>query len=77
MDFAGFVASLSEDEVRRELVLAYEQMERCIGVLDGEDCGPVSMLDNGESTDLELFYRCRSVMESLSHGKRSGKVVRA
>lgn len=65
MMFSDFVSSLSEAEVRRELCLAYEQMERCIGVLSGEDTGPVDMLDNGESSDLELFYRCREARREL------------
>lgn len=61
--FTAFVGKLSPDEVREQLVLAYLQMERCRRVLRGERVEPVAMLDNGESTDLELFYRCKKVSE--------------
>lgn len=65
--FNDFVGTLSESEVRRELVLAYLQMERCQQVLRGEDVKPVTMRDNGESSDLELFYRCKKVAEELAY----------
>lgn len=72
----AFVCSLSEGEARNELVLAYIQMERCCRVLSGEDVGPVSMMDNGESSDLELFYRCVKVRDELAilNGLVSGKM---
>lgn len=66
-DFSVFVGGLSDDEVRRELCRAYAQMERCMDVLRGCDVEPVEMLDNGESTDLELFYLCRKVAGELSY----------
>lgn len=65
--FEKFVNGLTEKDVRKELVLAYLQMERCQQVLGGEDIEPVVMKDNGESSDLELFYRCKKVAEELAY----------
>lgn len=62
-----FVASLSEKEAREQLSLAYQQMEQCINVLSGDnDVKPVMMKDNGLSTDLELFYKCKEVAGILN-----------
>ncbi|UEA63040.1 hypothetical protein LK429_00165 [Hoylesella buccalis] len=59
-----FVASLSEKEAREQLSLAYQQMELCLGVLNGKKgVKPVEMADNGLSTDLELFYSCKRVVD--------------
>lgn len=61
-----FVASLSEKEAREQLSLAYQQMELCIRVLNGEKgIDPVTMKDNGLSSDLELFYKCKKVADFL------------
>lgn len=61
-----FVASLSEKEAREQLSLAYQQMELCMRVLNGEKgIGPVTMKDNGLSSDLELFYKCKKVADFL------------
>ena len=57
--FRAFVNTLSEKEARKELVLAYLQMERCQQVLEGEDVKPVTMKENGLDSDLELFYMCK------------------
>lgn len=65
--FTAFVNQLSPDQVREQLVLAYLQMERCQQVLRGEDVEPVAMKDNGESSDLELFYTCKKVREELAY----------
>ena len=65
--FAAFASQLSPDECREQLVLAYLQMERCQQVLRGEDVEPVAMKDNGESSDLELFYRCKKAAEELAY----------
>ena len=65
--FERFVASLSEEQVRGELVSAYVMMERCQQLLKGEKVEPVDMMDNGESSDLELFYRCRKAREELDY----------
>ena len=65
--FTAFVSQLSPDQVREQLVLAYLQMERCGQVLRGEDVEPVEMMDNGESSDLELFYQCKKVREELDY----------
>ena len=78
--FAGFVGRMSEQEVREQLVLAYLQMERCNMVLRGEHVEPVGMLDNGNSSDLELFYTCKKVREELDllrheHGKLHDETV--
>ena len=61
----AFVSGLSEEEVRRQLYFAYLQMEKCRKVLKGDNVQPVDMLDNGESTDLELFYTCVKVRDEL------------
>lgn len=60
-----FVRSLTLNDVREQLVLAYLQMEKCQQVLRGEDVEPVAMKDNGMSSDLELFYLCKKVREEL------------
>lgn len=65
--FEKFVGSLTEEEVRKELVLAYMQMERCQEVLDGYDVEPVEMKDNGQSSDLELFYKCKKAANELAY----------
>lgn len=65
--FTAFARQLSPDECREQLVLAYLQMEKCLQVLRGEDVEPVAMKDNGESSDLELFYMCKKVREELDY----------
>ena len=79
--FTAFASQLSPDECREQLVLAYLQMERCQQVLRGEDVEPVAMKDNGESSDLELFYLCKKVAEELAYlnkmvheGKKVGPI---
>lgn len=62
-----FVSRLSPAEARMQLVLAYLHMERCQQVLRGDDVKPVGMMDNGESSDLELFYQCKKVREELDY----------
>lgn len=71
--FAAFASQLSPDECREQLVLAYLQMERCQQVLRGENVEPVAMKDNGESSDLELFYRCKKVCEELDYLNQAEK----
>lgn len=63
----AFVNQLTPDQVREQLVLAYLQMEKCKNVLKGYDVEPVEMMDNGDSSDLELFYRCKKVAEELAY----------
>lgn len=65
--FTAFVNQLSPDQVREQLVLAYLQMEQSQRVLRGEDVEPLTMLDNGECSDLELFYRCKKAAEELAY----------
>ena len=79
--FAAFASQLSPDECREQLVLAYLQMERCQQVLRGEGVEPVAMMDNGESSDLELFYCCKKAAEELAYlnkmvheGKKVGPI---
>lgn len=61
-----FVASLSEKEAREQLSLAYQQMELCMEVLNGnKEAEPVKMRDNGLSSDLELFYKCKKASDLL------------
>lgn len=62
----NYVCNLSEQEVRAQLFLCYCQMERCIRLLHGDKkVKPVEMTDNGLSTDLELFYTCKRVVDGL------------
>ena len=63
----AFASQLTPDECREQLVLSYLQMERCQQVLRGEDVEPVTQMDNGESSDLELFYLCKKVREELTY----------
>ena len=63
----AFTSQLTPDECREQLILCYLQMERCQQVLRGEDVEPVAMKDNGESSDLELFYRCKKAAEELAY----------
>lgn len=79
--FTAFVNQLSPDQVREQLVLAYLQMEQSQRVLQGEDVEPLTMLDNGECSDLELFYRCKKVADELAYlnkmvheGKKVGAI---
>lgn len=65
--FRAFVSGLSEEECREQLCLAYMQMELCQSLLRGEDVEPVEMLDNGESSDMELFYQCKKAADELSY----------
>ena len=80
--FTAFVNQLTPDQVREQLVLAYLQMEKCQTVLKGYNVKPVEMMDNGESSDLELFYRCKKAAEELAYlnkmvhdGKKVGTLV--
>jgi hypothetical protein len=61
-----FVSSLSEKDAREQLYLAYLQMERCRQLLDGEDVEPVTMIENGLDSDLELFYMIKKMMKERS-----------
>lgn len=79
--FTAFVNQLTPDQVREQLVLSYLQMEKCQAVLKGYDVEPVEMMDNGESSDLELFYRCKKAAEELAYlnkmvhdGKKVGAI---
>ena len=61
-----FVANLSEKEAREQLSLAYQQMELCLEVLSGKQyVEPIAMKDNGLSSDLELFYKCKVAADLL------------
>lgn len=65
--FTAFVNQLTPDQVREQLVLAYLQMEKCQNVLRGYDVEPVKMMDNGDNSDLELFYRCKKTADELAY----------
>ena len=71
--FDAFASQLTPDECREQLVLAYLQMEKCLQVLRGADVEPVAMMDNGESSDLELFYMCKKVREELDYLNQAEK----
>lgn len=63
---SNYICDMSEQEVRNQLFLCYCQMERCIRLLHGDKkVKPVEMKDNGLSTDLELFYTCKRVVDGL------------
>lgn len=68
----AFVNELTPDQVREQLVLAYLQMEKCRDVLNGHHVEPVDMMDNGDSTDLELFYQCKKVRAEIDLISYSG-----
>lgn len=79
-NFTAFVNQLTPDECREQLVHAYLQMETCMQVLRGADVEPISMMDNGESSDLELFYMCKKVRKELDYlneneGKQDDKKI--
>lgn len=60
----SFVDGLSEREAKEQLLLAYQMMEVCVMVLKGYDAvQPVVMRDNGLSSDLELYYACKSMVD--------------
>ena len=65
--FTAFVNQLTPEEVREQLILAYLQMEQCQRVLRGDAVEPITMMDNGESSDLELFYRCKKMSEECAY----------
>lgn len=56
-----FVASLSDEEAREQLVRAYLHMERCQQVLEGQEVEPIEMKENGLDSELELFYMCKKL----------------
>ena len=70
--FKRFVDGLSEGMARDQLIMAYMQMERCQQLLRGNDVEPVEMLDNGESSDLELFYLCKKLRDELDRREDGG-----
>lgn len=70
--FTSFVWDLSEIQAREQLVLAYLQMERCQQALRGENVEPVEMMDNGMSSDLELFYQCKKMYQELASNADDG-----
>jgi hypothetical protein len=79
--FTAFVNQLTPDQCREQLVLAYLQMEKCKNVLKGYKVEPVEMMDNGDSSDLELFYRCKKAAAELGYlnkmvhdGKKVGAI---
>ena len=79
--FTAFVNQLTPDQCREQLVLAYLQMEKCKNVLKGYNVEPVEMMDNGDSSDLELFYRCKKAAAELGYlnkmvhdGKKVGAI---
>ena len=70
-ELKAFVSGLSASSARRELLLAYEMMEDCTAILRGETPPvPVEMLDNGLSSDLELYYTCIERMEQVRELKK-------
>ncbi len=67
----NFISTLTPEQIKWELKLAYHQMERCIQVLNGEDVSTIKMKDNGLSSDLELYYKCKAVRGELDSLKSS------
>lgn len=62
---------LTPAEMREQVVLCHEHFKRCCDVLDGKDVDPVELLDVSDSTDMELFYKCKraATCERNSAGK--------
>jgi hypothetical protein len=55
---------LTPAEMREQVVLCHQHMERCCDVLDGKQgVKPVELVDVSDSADLELFYQCKKVAE--------------
>ena len=55
---------LTPAEMREQVVLCHQHMERCCDVLDGKQgVEPVKLVDVSDSADLELFYKCKKVAE--------------
>lgn len=50
---------LTPAELREQVLLCHEHMQRCCEVLDGADMEPVELVDVNDSADLELFYKCK------------------
>ena len=73
--FRSFIDGLDEQAVRHELLQAYLQMERCQRILEGKETSPVEMMDNGLSSDLELFYMCKKRMMELKGKPKSKESV--
>lgn len=54
---------LTLDELRDEVKLCHLHMERCLDVLNGEKgVEPVELVDVSDSMDLELFYKCKEMV---------------
>lgn len=54
---------LTVDELRHEVVRCHEHMGRCYDVLQGElGLEPVVLVDVMDSIDLELFYKCKEIV---------------
>jgi len=54
---------LTVDELRQEVRKCHQHMERCYDVLMGEKgVEPVELVDVLDSIDLELFYKCKEIV---------------
>lgn len=59
------LSDLTREELLEEVVRCHLHMERCLEVLCGKSVEPVELVDVNDSTDLELFYKCKSVSSRL------------
>ena len=60
---SGKLEDLTFDELRQEVMKCHQHMERCYDVLMGEKgVEPVELVDVLDSIDLELFYKCKEMV---------------
>ncbi len=59
------IEDLSPDQLRAQVRLCFKFMEQCLSVLNGEDVSEESVIKLvdpiGESSDMELFYKCKGI----------------
>lgn len=59
------IEDLSPDQLRAQVRLCFKFMEQCLSVLNGEDVSEeavIRLVDPiGDSSDMELFYKCKQV----------------
>lgn len=64
------LSMLSVEELREQLVLCWDHFRRCQSALSGEDVEPCELFccdELGDSDDLELFYACKEIGESIKN----------
>lgn len=65
----GDLSALSAEELREQLVLCWDHFRCCLRALSGENVEPCELFccdELGDSDDLELFYACKKIGESVN-----------